>query len=478
MERIRFTLVGGLSADHLGLVHEAVLRILSGIGLACEHPQTVEAVRAGGGVRYEGGRLKFSSDLVNATIEQMRRAGRQLPTGGELRVTGPWTCYNVIDMRSGEVRGSTAADAVEMLKLVASYYQSGTPPVFPCELDSRLQVLWLEKTCCELAPGFGGGVVALDPETIRWIGELRAAAGKPYHLHLQFVISPLRLDRIALDLFWRFRDNPQVKPGPSASPIPVAGLSAPAFAPGLLAQGVAEQLGGIIVAQRLCLAGSETVLGLAELDYGDMRYLTTAHSLPETLMVALLQQDIVEYFSGYRPTGMFLCTNAKRADSFAAADRMAYLLLLGLAGFRDFSFGAGQLSMDEIFSPAQFIIDREICRYVGHILAGAQWQGDSDTIVRAVAEGVANGNFLSHESTLASCREWFDSAVFRRDNADQWRAAGGKSVEQAALEEAAAAIESFVPPASATYGRDLGSVFTEACRALGIDLRSQPLPHL
>jgi trimethylamine:corrinoid methyltransferase-like protein len=380
-------------------------------------------------------------------------------------------------MESGEVRGSTAADLKEMLKLVASVYTSGPPPVCPCDLDPRLQILWAEKTCLEMAPGFGGGIVTLDPDTIHWIGELHAVAGRHYDLALQAVISPLRLDRLALELFWHFKDDPVVRASINTSPIPVGGISAPMLPSGLLVQGVAEQLGGIIVSKRLGCAGPDTVLHQTEIDCGDMRYLTTAHSLPDTLMVALLQQDLVQYFSGYRPANMCLCTNAKLADGFAASDRMAYLLMLGLAGFRSFSFGAGQLSMDEIFSPAQFIIDQEIGRYVQHILDGAKWQTDAEGTLRCIAEGVEEGNFLSQAGTLDALPELFDSPILRRDNVNQWRAAGAVSVEQLALDRAKAAIASFVPASDAVPHGKLDPVFEQACRALGLDTAARSVPR-
>ncbi|NIR02148.1 MAG: hypothetical protein GTN78_18460, partial [Gemmatimonadales bacterium] len=97
------------------------------------------------------------------------------------------------------------------------------------------------------------------------------------------------------------------------------------------------------------------------------------------------------------------------------------MLMLGLAGFRHFYMGAGQMSMDEIFSPAQFIIDMEIGRYVQHVLDGMKWSGSSEEIAEAVAEGVAEGNYLTHPTTLESLPDFFDSWLFRRDNVGRWR---------------------------------------------------------
>jgi len=457
------------------MIHEAVLKILAESGIGCEHSPTVEAVTAEEGVRFENGRLKFSPEVVEDRIVRARAAGRKYRPEQRLRVTGPWTCFNIIDMDTDQVRASTADDAVAMLKLAASFNDDGPPPVYPCNIDERIQVLWLEKACLEATPGFGGAMVSHKPETIRWIGELHAAAGRRYTLALQFVISPLRLDHLALELFWKFKDDPLIHVSPSICPIPTGGMTAPLFASGLLAQSIAESLGGMIVADRLKLIGPDALLPV-RVDYGDMRHLTVGYSLPENVMIQVLLRDLSEHFAGRSLEWIYLDTNAKRADAFAAVDRMAYLLMLGLAGFREFYMGAGQMSMDEIFSPAQFIIDMEIGRYVQHILDGMPWHGDAKGIAQTVAEGVAEENFIAHDTTLEELRQLFESQLFQRSNVGQWREAGEPTIEQLALDRAREAIESYHFELEARKQVDLERVFHEACKSLGVDPASQPTP--
>lgn len=476
MARVEFGLTGGLSRAQLRDLEECVVKMLAETGLACEHEPTVEAATAEQGVRFENGRLRFSSEVVEAAIAQARAAGAKAPPEERLRVTTAWTCFNIIDMGTDEVRASTARDAVEMLKLAASFNEDGPPPVYPTDLHERIQVPWLEKTCLETAPGFGGAMVSLEPEAIRWLGELYAAAGRRYPLVLQFVISPLRLDHLALDLFWQFRDDPKVAVWPSLCPIPVGGLTAPLTTPGLIAQSVAESLGGYIVTDRMGLLEADARLPV-RVDYGDMRDLTVAYSLPENVMVQVLLRDVAEYFAGYRLDFIYLDTNAKRPDAHAALDRTAYMLMLGLAGFRHFLMGAGQLSMDEVFSPAAFMIDMEMGRYVQRVLDGMSWSGTPGEIARQVAEGVAEGHFLAHPSTLEARASFFTSKLFLRNNVGQWRGAGEPTVEALALEQAREAIASYHYEPQPHDQQALDHVFQEAARALGVDLDSQPLPR-
>ena len=476
MDRIQFSLAGGLSSSQIQVIHDSVVEILAKVGLACEHEPTAAAVSSHEGMSFREGRLRFTPAVVEESIERLRAIGRKHKPAERVRVTAPWTCFNVIDMDTDEVRASTAADCVEMLKLAASFNEYGPPPVYPCDLDERIQVLWLEKACLEHTQGLGGAMVTHEVDTIRWIGELHAAAGRRYTLALQFVISPLRLDHLALDLFRRFKDDPLIDVGASICPIPTGGMTAPLTTTGLLAQTIAESLGGWIVADRLGLVGPDTLLPVRA-DFGDMRDMTVAYSIPENVMIQVLLRDLAEHFGGYRLDFIYLNTNAKRADSFAAVDRMAYLLMLGLAGFRDFYMGADQMSMDEIFSPAQFIIDMEIGRYVQHILDGMPWGGDRDTIAQAVAEGAAEGNFMTHPTTLEALRGVFDSQLFRRDNVGRWRDAGSPTIEQKALVTAREAIASYEHTLAPPAQQELDAIFAKACAKLGVDAGSQPFPR-
>ena len=480
MDKIGFSLNGGLSREQVEAIHKAVLRILAGVGFGCKHKQTIEAVTASKGITHQGGRFRFTPSLVNESIERLRAIGRQRKPRERLEVATAWTCFNVVDMQTNAVRASTAADVVQMLKLAAAFNKSGPPPVYPCDLDERIQVLWLEKACLEHTAGLGGAMVSHDPEAVRWLGELYAAAGKRYVLGLHVVISPLQFDDLALDLLWQFKDHLKIGVRANICPIPIGGMTAPLAPEGLLAQSLAESIGSWIAADRLDMLGENNTLTPDPLpvrvDFGDMRHLTVAYSLPENVMIQVLLRDLAEHFAGYKPDSIYLDTNAKRPDSHAVVDRMAYMLILGLAGYRRFWLGAGQLSMDEIFSPAQFIIDMEIGRYVQRILDGLPWQGDPAQIARTVAEGVEEGNFLTHDTTLDALPTMFESQLFRGTNVGQWRDAGEPTIEGLALARAQEAIDSYSFRLDATAQARLDSVFAEACRAVGVKVARQPLP--
>ena len=275
-------------------------------------------------------------------------------------------------------------------------------------------------------------------------------------------------------LLWLFREDPMIDVWPSLCSMPISGTTAPLFPSGLLAQALSENYAAVIVAHGIGLIG-DGVPPVLRVDYADPRHLTVAYSLPDNLMIQVLLNDLAEYFTGQRRSGIYLHTNSKSVDGFAAADRMAYMLFLGLAGFR--GFGGSQLSGDEVFSPVQFVIDMEIGRYVQRVLDGLSWHDDADSLARIVAEGIADGNFLTHPTTVEHVRALFDSPLFRRDSVAQWQSAGKPSVEELAREKARAAIASYHFELEADKQTALDHVFEDACRSLGVDLSSEPIPR-
>jgi trimethylamine:corrinoid methyltransferase-like protein len=88
---------------------------------------------------------------------------------------------------------------------------------------------------------------------------------------------------------------------------------------------------------------------------------------------------------------------AKRPGVQAAAEKGASAVVGALAGSSSF-MGAGTLSLDEVFSPEQLAIDREIADYALRVAQGFEFDADklSVEIIAACAE---DGAFLAHDST-------------------------------------------------------------------------------
>lgn len=433
MRRIRFNLQGGLSRQDLDALHAAVLRLLSEVGLACEHKRSLDTLKALPGVSLKNGRVLLSPETTEKYIEQARNENPGEPIADDVTVTGPWNCLNIEDHKTGEIRPSNAGDVASMTKLVFASGGGAIPPVYPHNLPSSMQVLFLEKAVITLTNGDGSHMEPNDEHTIDGIAAMYQAAGRKYRLEVQFPISPLRTNTSGLETLWRLREREDINLAAATAPIPQAGLTAPLNPAAGLVQAAAEAIGSFAIA-RMLFGDCVECHPQFRLDLCDMRYMTTVYSSPEHILHQLLLKDVYAFYYGRSKPGHFLQSNAKRLDAQAVLERTSYMLTLALAGYRRFCLGAGQLSMDEVFSPRLYVIDREIARFVTHIIRGAPFDDEADP-VEVIRAGLGEGGFMTHPGTLAGMKDAFESPLFPRMGLDQWRASGSPDPLKLASEE-------------------------------------------
>jgi trimethylamine:corrinoid methyltransferase-like protein len=461
VRRLRFHLAGGPEPEDLEQIHNEVLKVLDGIGLEVSHERSRLAAAGHAGVREDGSRVYFAPELVEQFVERAREEHGVEPPGDQVTVSGPWNCLNIVDLATDEIRPSTLADVRETFKLVHACGAGPICPVYPNDVPAPLQVLTLEKAGLELTETDGSHLEFSDPEMMEFAIRMYRAAGRMYHAEVQFPISPLRTNPSALETVWRLKDREDVVLSAAAAPIPQAGATAPLFLPGALVQAAAEALGSYILI-RLIAGGEVECLPQYRLDLFDLRTAVTVYSSPMHILYQLCLKDVYEFYYGRPKPGHFLQSMAKTCDAQAVLERTAYMLTLALAGFRRFCLGAGQLSMDEVFSPVMFVVDREIARFVTHIVAGVDYDETDGASYEAIAEGVAEGTYLMHEATLANMREDFRSDLFPRMSLDGWRAAGALSVRQKAKEKVRELIDSHDHALPPDVRQDVDDIWREA----------------
>jgi len=103
-------------------------------------------------------------------------------------------------------------------------------------------------------------------------------------------------------------------------------------------------------------------------------------------------------------------------------------------GSRSF-YGAGMLSVDEVFSPEMLVIDREIADYAERFCRGVSLDED-DFSLAAVAHGAEAGVFMGLDDTLAHFRElyWLPRLSERR-MLNGWLAGGEEDMRERARVE-------------------------------------------
>ncbi|MHC4787664.1 MAG: trimethylamine methyltransferase family protein, partial [Planctomycetota bacterium] len=223
MKRLRFALRGGLERADLEEIHRQVLKVLEEIGIEVAHEKARLTAARHPGVREDGSRLYFAPGLVDEFVERAREEHEAEPVAEEITLAGPWNCFNIEDLDTGRVRPSTLEDVREMFKLLRRSDAGPISPVYPTDVEPRLQVLALEKAGLELTESNGSMLEFSDHEMLEFAIRMHAAAGRKYHISVQFPISPLRVNPSALETIWRYKDRDDVELTAASSPIPQAG---------------------------------------------------------------------------------------------------------------------------------------------------------------------------------------------------------------------------------------------------------------
>jgi hypothetical protein len=92
--------------------------------------------------------------------------------------------------------------------------------------------------------------------------------------------------------------------------------------------------------------------------------------------------------------GIRIHTWAKRAGVQAAVEKSTLMMAGALNGASYFD-GLGTLSLDEVFSPVQLVLDIEIMNHVSRVVAGMSVDAMPSDLCGMIAEGLDRGNIGS-----------------------------------------------------------------------------------
>jgi len=290
---------------------------------------------------------------------------------------------------------------------------------------------------------------------------MRAAMGHEPTLtcHLP---SPLRLAGNEFDLAMRF--SGRVK-RIGLGNMPQLGVTAPASVPGLLIQSTAEMLGALS-AFGVLFPGVETDFSIGA--HGtDFRTGGMVYGSPGALLV----EAGLFHLRGWLGCGWggrrFMRTHAKVPGMQSAADRAAGGMLGALLGVQSFS-GAGLLSLDEVWSSEELVLDVEIRDFVAQ--AAGELPKDEDAFdTSVISECAGGGEYMSSDDTLKRFREFaWKGRLFRYDMLAAWEAEGGPTERARLTEIVRDLLSRELPPAlDDERARAVMNVYEEAKSRLG-----------
>jgi trimethylamine--corrinoid protein Co-methyltransferase len=480
-----------LSPSEMEAIHSNALRILAEIGMKIDHDEALAHLKkAGCRVDETSRHVLFPKEVVQRCVDKMKRdyAARTAPERMSVRyshvrfrsepfrihedftVNAGGYCVFICDL-DGVRRPATLKDTRDALKLVAQLdgiTHSGLPvaaqdvplPIRPVKMAAELA-----KATAKI-----GGIEALTPfdvEYITRIGEV-VQGGKdelrkrPILVGYAEAKTPLTLDRNMCDVFLAYLKH---KMPQSLDTMPNAGATAPMHPAGALAIGVAETLGGLVLAyavdENACVTVDVTP-SFADPSTGIFRY---AGAERVSLIGARIQ--MISEFYGC-PSGVHGGkTDSLHPDVRCGVEKGISMLIPVLCGAVGFGT-VGHLENAVTFSPVQLVMDSEIAQYVRRAVKG--FEATDETInfdlIKAVGIG---GNYIAETDTAEKFRDILNLSPFFR--VDAWggaaRADEAKKWDRMAAEKVREMLRNEVPsPLSPAQIRDIDTIVKDAEKML------------
>ena len=145
---------------------------------------------------------------------------------------------------------------------------------------------------------------------------------------------------------------------------------------------------------------------------------------PEAVLIEIVRRDL-DRFYGHASWARALRTMSGAIGIQTAAEKAAGAVAAALAGYTAW-FGGGLIGLDEVFSPAQLLIDCEIRDYALQVAQGfvADEQFDDVAVLQEVLQNTDDSlPFMTHPTTIANYRAIFrNPRLFHRDHqkSDTW----------------------------------------------------------
>jgi trimethylamine:corrinoid methyltransferase-like protein len=449
-------------------------RVLDEIGVLCPSAQVRKLLSSLPGARESGDRVYYGEAVVDAILADSRIPGKDVigpDTAGraKLSIAAPWCCLNIADVAAGRVRPATSAEAARAVRLLEAVgAEVGVAPVAAGDVPAEMANLAGLRTVLKHSRTGRSLTNQPAPQQLETAIEMGAAAGRPPRAFIMVMISPLRYDTDGLEYFLRYREKPGIELGLSGA-MPCTGATSPLHLPGTLIQALAEMLAMAACQRALGMGGTVAVVRCDPCDFRTGNYVIGS---PEFQLLDMASRALYRALTGTVRTGGAFRSMAKFPDAQAMAERSFTVLFQALQGARHFGH-AGQLSMDELFSGEQVVLDLEILRQVERIVGGMAWDEQptaaaaADSAVEMIRRGVATGHYLDADETLAGCRDFFHTSdLFGYEKLQTWVHRGSPAVLHRAGQRVAELVDStsecVLPPDQA---REVDRIFHRACRA-------------
>jgi trimethylamine--corrinoid protein Co-methyltransferase len=442
------------SESQLEELHSAALEILRRTGVDVLEEEARELLRTAG-AKVDGSRVRIPPGLVEWALQTapsqvvicnrnanpamcLERRKSYYGTGSDTK--------NIVDPYTGEKRSPAKADIANVAKLcdylpnidfvmcmgIAHDVTGSISDLHHFEamvnntkkpIVSTAWNLDNLKDIVEMAEIVAGG-----PEALRY---------NPFIVLYLEPISPLQLALEAMEklLYMASKGLPFVW-----TPGQVGGATSPVTLAGALAQGNAEALSGLLIAQ-LKREGTPVIYGGCALPM-DMVTTLAAYGAPEFMLSVAAWADLAHYYR-LPVWGYAGCSDSKVFDQQAALEGAMNTLMATLSG-QNLVHDVGYIESGITTSFEQLVSSNEVIGMAKQIAKGIEIS--EETLALDVIDKVGpGGHFLGEDHTLRHFRgNWFPELI-NRDNCESWVEKGEKTLGQRANEKVREILETHAP---------------------------------
>lgn len=448
----RFTM---LTQDQVERIKRTSFEIMSKVGFKVLHKGVREMLKSAGAI-VDGESVKVPEFITQGCLNTTpkgwflydRHGNRVMDVSGRKSFYGTSTASPTTkDALTGEyhetrvedlARAAKIADHLENIDWVMPMGSVQDVPAIAADLhEFHATITNTAKPIVFLAYSPRGTELIYDmaAEVAGGMDHLRE---KPFLVLYPEPISPLVMPYesaerilIAAEKFMPQMMGPAIQPG-ATGPITMAGA---------VAQGVAESLFCVVIAQ-LRQPGCPVGLGC---NFGilDMAQALMSVGSPEMSLCLAAQAEVAQAFR--LPTwGLAGATDSKVLDAQAGAEAAYHIMAQGMAGL-NLIHDVGYMDMSMACAAEQLVLSNDIIGMAKRFLSGMQVD-DEHLALDVVAKVGQGGHFLAEPHTMNHFKnELWRTTVFTRQPYEKWAASGCKTTEDRVREKIKTILESHKP---------------------------------